>query len=171
MSDFRIGETVVYPSHGVGTISAIEVQKIQDIPISMLVIVFDQDKMAVKVPSHKAAKVGLRHVVSANAMNKAIDILRTKQKIERGMWSKRAMEYEAKINSGNVNLVAEVVRDLYREPNMNERSYNERLLYEAAVHRLCSEYAAIHSVDLTSSMQLVLDILKAKHSHSDTTDL
>ena len=140
--EFQIGDTVVYPSHGVGQIISEEVQKIAGSDVLLYVISFMKDKMILRVPKSRAIKTGLRHLTSSTDFEEAISVLKQKAKIAKGMWSKRAQEYEQKINSGNIVLIAEVLRDLHKNVVDADRSYSERIIYEAALERLSNEYAA-----------------------------
>jgi CarD family transcriptional regulator len=164
MANFKIGEAVVYPSHGVGKISNIEKQVIAGTEVQLLVIELDQNKMSVKIPMQKAIKIGLRHLSSSKDMNYALEVLQGKAKVERGMWSKRAAEYESKINSGNVVLLAEVVRDLYKHTGEVERSYSERLIYESALNRFSAEYAIVYRVDIKHATEAVLDLVREREA-------
>jgi CarD family transcriptional regulator len=141
--DFRPNEYVVYPAHGVGQIISIEEQEIAGIAMELFVISFDKDKMTLRVPTHKATEVGMRSLSSPDVVSKAMTTLKGKAKVKRAMWSRRAQEYEQKINSGDLIAIAEVVRDLHRADDQREQSYSERQLYEAARDRLTRELAAV----------------------------
>lgn len=140
---FQSGEFVVYPSHGVGKIMAIEEQVVAGFKLELYVIHFEKDKMTLRVPTQKAASVGLRKVASTEIVEKALETAKGRARIKRTMWSRRAQEYEAKINSGDLISIAEVVRDLYRSENQPEQSYSERQLFEAALDRMAREVSAI----------------------------
>ena len=129
---FKTGEFVVYPSHGVGQITAIEEQEVAGFKLELFVVSFAKDKMTLRVPTAKAASVGLRKLADGEIVGKALSTLTGRARVKRTMWSRRAQEYEAKINSGDLVAIAEVVRDLYRSEAQPEQSYSERQLYEAA---------------------------------------
>ena len=137
--DFRPNEFVVYPAHGVGKIISIEEQEIAGIHLELFVISFEKDKMTLRVPTHKATEIGMRALSAPDVVTKALDTLKGKAKVKRAMWSRRAQEYEQKINSGDLMAIAEVVRDLHRADDQREQSYSERQLYEAALERLTRE--------------------------------
>ncbi|MBN9455549.1 MAG: CarD family transcriptional regulator [Bosea sp. (in: a-proteobacteria)] len=143
---FKTGEYVVYPSHGVGQITAIEEQEVAGFKLELFVVSFSKDKMTLRVPTAKAASVGLRKLADAEAVAKALTTLTGRARIKRTMWSRRAQEYEAKINSGDLVAIAEVVRDLYRSEAQPEQSYSERQLYEAALDRMVREIAVVDDV-------------------------
>lgn len=160
--EFRVGHHVVYPTHGVGKIVAEETQMIGDISLRMFVIAFDKDRMTLRVPMHRATSAGLRHVSGLEQMQKVFVTLKSKPKISRGMWSRRAQEYEAKINSGNVLSIAEVVRDLHHNVDQAERSYSERIIYESALNRLVGELAAAEGTDHKVANDKLLKLLRSK---------
>ena len=143
---FKTGESVVYPAHGVGTITAIEEQEVAGFKLELFVINFEKDKMTLRVPTAKAAQVGMRKLAESGILTRALDTIAGRARIKRTMWSRRAQEYEAKINSGDLVAIAEVVRDLYRSEAQPEQSYSERQLYEAALDRMVRELAAAHKV-------------------------
>jgi CarD family transcriptional regulator len=145
---FGVNEYVVYPTHGVGKILGIEAEKIGDYELKVFVIAFEKDKMILRVPVGRAEAAGLRAISPNDQITRAITTLKGRAKIARGMWSRRAQEYEAKINSGNLVQIAEVVRDLHKNVDQSERSYSERMIYETAMHRLCGEVAASERVDI-----------------------
>lgn len=149
---FKVSDSIVYPAHGVGRIVAIEKQHIAGIVNELFVIDFDQEKLKLKVPTAKAISVGMRGLSDEAQVKKAIDLLKGRARIKRTMWSRRAQEYEAKINSGDIMAVAEVVRDLYRATDQPEQSYSERQLFEAALDRLAREVAAVRKSDLTKAI-------------------
>lgn len=155
-----VGEYVVYPTHGVGKIVGIEVEKIGEYELKVFVIGFDKDKMTLRVPVGRAEAAGLRAISSNDQISKALATLKTRAKIARGMWSRRAQEYEAKINSGNLIAIAEVVRDLHKNVDQSERSYSERMIYETAMHRLCGEVAASEKVDVKDAQERLLKVLR-----------
>ena len=157
--DFRPNEFVVYPAHGVGKIVSIEEQEIAGIHLELFVISFEKDKMTLRVPTHKATEIGMRSLSSPDLVTKALDTLKGKAKVKRAMWSRRAQEYEQKINSGDLMAIAEVVRDLFRTDDQREQSYSERQLYEAALERLTREVAAVSGVDEAGAQKRVDDML------------
>ncbi|MBX9617727.1 CarD family transcriptional regulator [Candidatus Raskinella chloraquaticus] len=146
---FKTGEFVVYPSHGVGQIVAIEEQEIAGLKLELFVISFQKDKMTLRVPTAKATSVGMRKLSESGIVTRALDTLKGRARIKRTMWSRRAQEYEAKINSGDLIAIAEVVRDLYRADTQPEQSYSERQLFEAALDRMARELSAAN--DITES--------------------
>ncbi len=161
-AEFKIGSYVVYPTHGVGQIIEEETQEIGGVELKMFVISFAKDKMTLRVPKHRAHAAGLRHISSNNEMKKMFDTLKAKAKTSRGMWSRRAQEYESKINSGDVLLIAEVVRDLHQNVDMAERSYSERMIYESAFNRLAGELAASEKTEFKNAGDKLLKLLRAK---------
>ena len=152
---FKTGEAIVYPAHGVGRITAIEEQEIAGFKLELFVVSFEKDKMVLRVPTAKAASVGMRKLAEPAEMQKALDVLTGRARIKRTMWSRRAQEYEAKINSGDLISVAEVVRDLYRSEAQPEQSYSERQLYEAALDRVVREISAVNKVTETEALKLI----------------
>ena len=142
-SEFRPNDFVVYPAHGVGKIVSIEKQEVAGFNLELFVISFEKDKMTLRVPTNKAEDVGMRSLSSPDVVSKAMTTLKGKAKVKRAMWSRRAQEYEQKINSGDLIAIAEVVRDLHRTDEQREQSYSERQLYEAALERLTREVAAV----------------------------
>lgn len=162
--NFKVGDSVVYPSHGVGKVVDIEIQSISGSKLELFVINFEKEKMSLRIPVTKAQKIGLRHLVSSIDMQRVICILQSKAKIAKGMWSRRAMEYETKINSGELVLIAEVVRDLYRNSDDTDRSYSERIIYESALSRLVAEYAILSKVDNSIALDHILGYIKGKEA-------
>ncbi|MEQ1790399.1 MAG: CarD family transcriptional regulator [Rickettsiales bacterium] len=159
---YKIGNYVVYPTHGVGKIMAEETQKIGDIELRMLVISFEKDKMMLRVPLSRASAAGLRPVSSVEQMRKVFLTLKSRSRTSRGMWSRRAQEYETKINSGNIHFIAEVVRDLHQNVDQSERSYSERMIYESALARLVGELAACEGTDCKTATDKLMKLLRAK---------
>jgi len=159
---FRANDYVVYPAHGVGRILSIEEQEIAGMRLELFVISFEKDKMTLRVPTAKAASIGMRSLSSPNLVAKALATLKGRAKIKRAMWSRRAQEYEQKINSGDLISIAEVVRDLYRAGDQPEQSYSERQLYEAALERLTREVAAVERLDHANAAARVDAMLEAK---------
>jgi CarD family transcriptional regulator len=156
---FETNEYVVYPTHGVGRIVAIEEQEIAGCKLELFVINFEKDKMTLRVPTSKTQSAGMRKLSDDTIMNRALDTLRGRARVKRTMWSRRAQEYEAKINSGDLITIAEVVRDLYRSDTQPEQSYSERQLYEAALDRMAREIAAAQDVDESIAIQKVAEAL------------
>jgi CarD family transcriptional regulator len=150
---FKTNEFVVYPAHGVGQILAIEDQEIAGAKLELFVINFMKDKMTLRVPTAKVANVGMRKLSEPALVRRALDTLKGRARIKRTMWSRRAQEYEAKINSGDIVAIAEVVRDLYRSESQPEQSYSERQLYEAALDRLSREIAVVQHVTETEAVK------------------
>ena len=141
---FRINEFIVYPAHGVGQIIDIADQEIAGMSLELFVVNFEKEKMVLRVPLDKAKQVGMRKLADGEVMEGAMKTLRGRARIKRTMWSRRAQEYEAKINSGDLIAIAEVVRDLFRNENQPEQSYSERQLYEAALERMAREVATVN---------------------------
>ncbi|MDX9999431.1 MAG: CarD family transcriptional regulator [Phenylobacterium sp.] len=145
--DFSVGDHVVYPAHGVGLVQGIETQEVAGLKLEVYVITFDHEKMTLRVPTSKAKSAGLRPLAETNVVSQALNTLKGRARVKRTMWSRRAQEYEAKINSGDLISIAEVVRDLHRAENQPEQSYSERQLYESALDRMAREVAAIERID------------------------
>ena len=160
--DFQINDFVVYPSHGVGRIVDEEIQKVAGFELKMYVLTFEKDKMTLKVPKDKIASTGMRKLSSANTIGKALQVIGGKAKVKRAMWSRRAQDYEQKINSGELILIAEVVRDLHRNDEQREQSYSERQLYEAALERLTRGIAAVDGVEEKTAQKKVDKVLDGK---------
>ncbi|MCU0884200.1 MAG: CarD family transcriptional regulator [Beijerinckiaceae bacterium] len=152
---FKTGEFVVYPAHGVGQITAIEEQEVAGFKLELFVVSFSKDKMTLRVPTAKAATVGLRKLADETVVTKALDTLTGRARVKRTMWSRRAQEYEAKINSGDIIAISEVVRDLHRSEAQPEQSYSERQLYEAALDRMVREIAAVDNVTDTEALKKI----------------
>ncbi len=152
---FKAQEHIVYPAHGVGQIVAIEEEEVAGFKLELFVISFVKDKMKLKVPVPKAASVGMRKLSEPDAVKKALDTLTGRARIKRTMWSRRAQEYEAKINSGDLISIAEVVRDLYRSDAQPEQSYSERQLYEAALDRMAREIAAVQRLTDAEALKVL----------------
>jgi CarD family transcriptional regulator len=153
--DYKIGDHVVYPAHGVGVVIGVETQSIAGSPLEVYVITFDHEKMTLRVPTKKARTAGLRALAEGNVVNQALTTLKGRARIKRTMWSRRAQEYEAKINSGDLISIAEVVRDLHRSESQPEQSYSERQLYESALDRMAREVAAIERIDRDAAISLL----------------
>ncbi len=159
---FSLKEHVVYPSHGVGQVIDIETQEIAGTELELFVINFAKDKMTLRVPTHKAEEVGMRPLAPPDVVSKAMTTLKGKAKVKRAMWSRRAQEYEAKINSGDLIAIAEVVRDLHRSDDQREQSYSERQLYEAALDRLTREIAAVNNAEEAMASEEIMSILMSR---------
>jgi CarD family transcriptional regulator len=158
---FDTGDLVVYPTHGVGKIVAIETQEISGHTLNVFVVHFDKDRMTLRVPLAKAKVSGLRQLSSHKEMDAALTKLRGRSRAKRTMWSRRAQEYQAKIASGDPASIAEVVRDLYRNTGQPEQSYSERQIYQAALDRLVREFAAVESIDESTATLRVEQLLTA----------
>jgi CarD family transcriptional regulator len=152
---FKTGESIVYPAHGVGQIVAIEEQVVAGMSLELFVIDFEKDKMRLKVPVAKAVSIGMRKLSETDFVERALKVVQGRARVKRTMWSRRAQEYDAKINSGDLISIAEVVRDLYRAENQPEQSYSERQLYEAALDRMAREIAAVNKMSETEAVRLV----------------
>jgi CarD family transcriptional regulator len=160
--DFSPNEYIVYPAHGVGQILSIEEQEIAGMSLELFVISFEKDKMTLRVPTNKATEVGMRGLSSPAEIQQAMTTLKGKAKVKRAMWSRRAQEYEQKINSGDLIAIAEVVRDLHRNDEQREQSYSERQLYEAALERLTREVAAVSGTDESDAQKQVDEVLTSR---------
>ena len=156
---FKTNEWIVYPAHGVGRIVGIEEQEIAGMSLELFVITFEKDKMTLRVPTGKSASVGMRKLAEEGVVKRAMETLKGRARIKRTMWSRRAQEYEAKINSGDLIAIAEVVRDLYRSESQPEQSYSERQLYEAALDRMAREIAAVEKLDERGAVQRITEVL------------
>ncbi len=156
---FCSGDYVVYPAHGVGKVQDITKQKIAGSELELIVVNFDKDKMTLRIPMAKAETTGLRRISEAGTMADALNTLKGKAKVKKVMWSRRAQEYENKINSGSPVAIAEVIRDLYRSENLAEQSYSERQIYEQALDRLANEYAVFENISSEAATKKLLDIL------------
>jgi CarD family transcriptional regulator len=166
---FKTNEFVVYPAHGVGQILAIEEQEIAGAKLELFVINFMKDKMTLRVPTAKVANVGMRKLSEPALVKKALETLKGRARVKRTMWSRRAQEYEAKINSGDIVAIAEVVRDLYRSESQPEQSYSERQLYEAALDRLSREIAVVqHSTETEAVKEIETQLAKSPRRGAKT---
>ena len=150
---FKTTEFIVYPAHGVGQILAIEEQEVAGAKLELFVINFVKDKMTLRVPTAKIASVGMRKLSEPAMVKRALETLKGRARVKRTMWSRRAQEYDAKINSGDIVAIAEVVRDLYRSEQQPEQSYSERQLYEAALDRLSREISAVQHITETEAVK------------------
>ncbi len=168
---FKTNEFVVYPAHGVGQILAIEEQEIAGARLELFVINFMKDKMTLRVPTAKVANVGMRKLSEPALVKSALETLKGRARVKRTMWSRRAQEYEAKINSGDIVAIAEVVRDLYRSESQPEQSYSERQLYEAALDRLSREIAVVqHSTETEAVKEIESQLAKSPRRGAKTDD-
>ena len=168
---YSIGDFIVYPSHGVGEITDIQTFEIAEEKLEMYNVIFDKEKMTLKIPTIKAKEIGIRKVSSRNEMKKTLEILKGKAKVRRTMWSRRAQEYEAKINSGILTELTEVVRDLFRNSSQPEQSYSERQLYESARDRLAREVAVVEKTDddkAVDKIEIILNDATRKSSSENS---
>tara|TARA_B100000676_G_C18069893_1_gene843558 strand:- start:2235 stop:2801 length:567 start_codon:yes stop_codon:yes gene_type:complete len=163
------GDYVVYPTHGVGKVLEIENQEYSGHKLKLYVIEFDRDRMILRVPTDKAEVSGLRRLSSKKTIEKALTILKGRARVKRTMWSRRAQEYELKINSGDPLAIAEVVRDLYRNTGQPDQSFSERQIYEAALDRLACEVGAVEKTDLEIATEKLESILSASAPVTETT--
>jgi CarD family transcriptional regulator len=152
---YKLNEFVVYPAHGVGQIVAIEEQEVAGFRLELFVISFSKDKLTLRVPTSKVSAVGMRKISDLDTARRSLEILTGRARVKRTMWSRRAQEYETKINSGDINAIAEVVRDLYRSEAQPEQSYSERQLYEAALDRMVREIAAVQKSNEIDALKAV----------------
>ncbi len=160
-ADYSAGDFVVYPTHGVGKVLGVEEQQISGITLELIIIKFDKDRMTLRVPVDKAEKSGLRKLSTRKVMDTALSTLKGRSRAKRTMWSRRAQEYEAKINSGDPVSIAEVVRDLHRGADQPDQSYSERQMYQAALDRLAREVAALERIDEDAAAEKLQALLKA----------
>jgi CarD family transcriptional regulator, regulator of rRNA transcription len=158
--EFSQGDHVVYPTHGVGEIIGFEEQNIAEMTIKLVVIQFEKDRMILRVPESKAKASGLRKLSSKQDMSVALDKLQRRTRAKRAMWSRRAQEYETKINSGNPVTIAEVVRELFRQED-EEQSYSERQMYQTALKRLAREFAVVEKIDEDTAAQRLEEIMNS----------
>ena len=158
---FSAGDYVVYPTHGVGKVTGVEDREIAGDKLKLIVIDFDKDRMVLRVPMAKAETSGLRRLSSRDEMKAAMKTLKGRSRVRRTMWSRRAQEYEAKINSGDPVSIAEVVRDLHRKEDQPDQSYSERQIYQAAFERLMRELAAVEDIDEDAAIEQLQTVLKA----------
>jgi CarD family transcriptional regulator len=160
--DFSVDDHVVYPAHGVGQVVGVETQEVAGMSFEVYIITFDHEKMTLRVPTKKAKTAGLRPLAASDVVSQALTTLKGRARVKRTMWSRRAQEYEAKINSGDLISIAEVVRDLHRAENQPEQSYSERQLYESALDRMAREVAAIERIDRDAAIGILnKSLLKA----------
>jgi len=159
--EFAVGNYVVYPKHGVGRIMDLETKEIAGTELELYVISFEKERMTLRVPTDKAVDSGMRKLSNQVTMDQAFTTLKGKARIKRTMWSRRAQEYEAKINSGSLVSIAEVVRDLHRKEDQPEQSYSERQIYESALGRLARELAAVEKIEESEAVSKLQDVLLA----------
>ena len=157
---FSAGDFVVYPTHGVGKVMSITKDTVAGQELELIAVRFDKDRMTLRVPLMKAKNSGLRKLSNRSIMDTALETLRGKSKSKRTMWSRRAQEYEAKINSGDPVAIAEVVRDLYRSQSQSDQSYSERQIYEQALERLANELAAVDKIKSEEATTKLCGILE-----------
>ena len=174
---FKKNEYIVYPSHGVGLVTDTEKQTVEGKSYKFLVIKFDHEKMTLRVPVQNVTAVGLRKLSDSNQITESLEILKGRAKAKRAMWSRRAQEYESKINSGSLESVAEVVRDLFRDENKGEQSYSERQIYETARGRMAKEVSVVKQISNDQAIDEIEHILKSKRKSKskavtkDTTNI
>jgi CarD family transcriptional regulator len=157
---FVQGDHVVYPTHGVGKVERIAVEEIAGHRLELIHITFEENRMTLRVPVAKARTAGLRKLASRKLFDDALNVLRGKARVKRTMWSRRAQEYEAKINSGDPLAIAEVVRDLHRNAGQPDQSFSERQIYESAMDRLAAELGALDKTDKQTAITKLTDFLK-----------
>ncbi len=160
--EFKVGEIVVYPKHGVGEIQKIESMELGSIKTRFYVVKMEQAKLVIRVPLDKQFEVGLRKIASKKVVEEVLSTLKLKPKIRRIMWSRRAQEYDTKIHSGDPVKIAEVIRDLFRKNNQPEQSYSERQMFQVALERLAREVAAIEKTDYFQATEKIENILSIK---------
>lgn len=153
---FKIGEYIIYPAHGVGQITAIEEQEVAGYSLELFVIDFAQDKLTLRVPLAKVESANMRKLSDSTRIDKSLRTVQGRARVKRTMWSRRAQEYEAKINSGDLIQIAEVVRDLFRSENQPEQSYSERQLYEASLDRMAREISVVNKISSTEAVALIV---------------
>ena len=159
---FRPGDHVVYPTHGVGLVQGVEKENIGGNNLDLVVVTFDNDRMTLRVPTNKMDASGLRQISSRKEIDDAVNTLRGRARVKRTMWSRRAQEYETKINSGDPESIAQVVRDLHRNVGQPDQSFSERQIYEMALERLAGEVAAVDGTNPEIAVEKLEQILKAE---------
>ncbi len=160
--NFVAGDHVVYPTHGVGKVDRIAVEEIAGHTLELICITFDENRMTLRVPTNKARTAGLRKLASKKQFDDVLAVLKGRARIKRTMWSRRAQEYEAKINSGDPAAIAEVVRDLHRNAGQPDQSFSERQIYESALDRLAAEYAALEQLEKSAAIEKLIAHLKSE---------
>ena len=167
---FKTGEYIVYPSHGVGMITSIDEQEVAGLKLELFVISFEQDKLTLRVPTAKIKSVGMRKLAEEPVVKKALETVTGRARVKRTMWSRRAQEYEAKINSGDLIAISEVVRDLYRSQAQPEPSYSERQLYEQAIDRMSREVAVVEKITETEAVTKIEKAIEASPRRKRATE-
>ena len=152
---FDVGDYVVYPKHGVGRVIELQSEEIAGMQLELYVLRFEKERMTLRVPTNKVESIGMRKLSSDKTLKEAMETLKGKPKVKRTMWSRRAQEYEAKINSGDLIMIAEVVRDLHRAEDQPEQSYSERQLYESALDRMVRELAAVENIEHDKAREML----------------
>jgi len=168
--DFSVGDHVVYPAHGVGQVQGVETQEVAGLKLEVYVITFDHEKMTLRVPTAKARTAGLRALAETNVVTQALTTLKGRARVKRTMWSRRAQEYEAKINSGDLIAISEVVRDLYRSQAQPEPSYSERQLYEQAIDRMSREVAVVEKITEAEAVTKIEKAIEASPRRKRATE-
>lgn len=159
LKKLKKGEFVVYPTHGVGQVLGTEQNSVGGSQVELLILNFEHDRLQVRIPTARAQSAGLRAISTKDIMNEALKTLKGRSRSKRTMWARRAVEYEAKINSGNPQFLAEVVRDLYKPESQVEQSFSERQLFQTAMARLAREYALIEEIDFQKAQVLLVDMM------------
>jgi CarD family transcriptional regulator len=165
--DFKAGDMVVYPTHGVGTVQGIESMEVAGTSLQVITVTFEENRMTLRVPTNKAATAGLRKLAGPAIVKQALETLRGRARIKRTMWSRRAQEYEAKINSGDPIAISEVVRDLFRNAGQPDQSFSERQIYEQALDRLAAEFAAIEKTDKLTAIDRLITHMRGAEKGGD----
>lgn len=161
-TEFTTGDIVVYPSHGVGKLEKIESQTIAGQELKVLVINFEKKRMTLRLPMSKAQNAGLRGISTADDVSKTLDKLSQKMKATKGIWARRAQEYESKINSGCIKSLAEVLRELHRTDNQSDQSYSERQIYQSALERFADEVAIVEAINFDEACTKLKSILQSQ---------
>ena len=161
-NQFKIGEIVVYPKHGVGEIIKIESMELANIKTKFYIVKMEQARLTIRVPLEKQTEVGLRKISSKKIIDDVFNVLKLKPKIRRIMWSRRAQEYDTKIYSGDPVKIAEVIRDLFRKNSQPEQSYSERQMFQVALERLAREVAAVEKTDYFNATEKIENVLSSK---------
>ena len=159
--NFAVGSWVIYPSHGVGKLEKIEKISVEGTSVDMFVISFENSGLTLKIPVSKAIASGLRHTMNKDALNNVYDVLKKKIKKKKTMWSKRAVDYETKINSGDLSSIASVVRELYKEGGEIMLSFSERQVYNTAMGRLAKEFSIIENIEEKEAVTRLEEVMKA----------
>lgn len=159
--EFKTGDMVVYPTHGVGTVQGIDDMEVAGLSLQVITVTFEENRMTLRVPVNKATSAGLRKLAGPAVVKQALDTLRGRARIKRTMWSRRAQEYEAKINSGDPIAISEVVRDLFRNAGQPDQSFSERQIYEQALDRLAAEFAAIEKTDKPTAIERLITHMRS----------